>query len=128
MSNVFERIIKKEISAEILYETENVIAFKDLNPVAPVHIVIIPKKFGIKNVNDLDVYPLEAYERAVINSDDMLIVGEMFYVAKEVAILKEIDKTGYRLTINNGDDAGQQVQHLHIHLIGGSKLGAIASK
>ena len=108
MENIFNKIINKEIEADIVFENDKVIAFKDINPVAPIHVLIIPKK-NIKTIND-------------IQSNDKELIGELFLVAKKVAKDYNIDKNGYRLIFNCNDDAGQTVFHIHMHLLAGRKL------
>ena len=108
MENIFNKIINKEIEADIVFENEKVIAFKDINPVAPIHVLIIPKK-NIKTIND-------------IQSNDKELIGELFLVAKKIARDYNIDKNGYRLIFNCNDDAGQTVFHIHMHLLAGRKL------
>jgi histidine triad (HIT) family protein len=105
MNCIFCGIIKKEIPSEIVYEDEKIIAFKDINPLAPVHILIIPKKH-IESVNDL-------------KEEDKDLVGYLFLIAQKVADLYEIKDKGYKLSFNVGKGAGQEVEHLHMHLIGG---------
>ena len=109
MSTIFDKIINKEIPAEIIYETDNVLAFKDINPIAPIHILIIPK-YNIPTTND-------------ISDDDSEVLAELLLSAKKIAQDIGIAKDGYRLVINCNDDGGQTVYHLHLHLIGGRKLG-----
>ena len=108
MSTIFNKIINREIPADIVYETDNVIAFKDVNPVASTHILIIPKK-NIPTLND-------------INEADEKILSELLLSAKIIAKKMKIDKDGYRLVINCNDNGGQTVYHLHLHLIGGRKF------
>ena len=108
MSTIFKKIINKEIQADIIYENDSILCFKDINAVAPIHLLIIPKK-EISTVND-------------IKTTDKELIGEMFIVAKKVAKKLDIDKNGYRLVINCNDDAGQTVFHLHMHLLGGRSL------
>ena len=108
MENIFNKIINKEIEADIVFENEKVIAFKDINPVAPIHVLIIPKK-NIKTINDIE-------------SNDKELIGELFLVAKKIAKDYNIDKNGYRLIFNCNDDAGQTVFHIHMHLLAGRKL------
>ena len=108
MTTIFDKIINKEIPAEIVYETDSILAFKDINPVAPTHILIIPKK-NIPTVND-------------ISENDSKVLGELFLSAKIIAKKEEIDKNGYRLVVNCNEYGGQTVYHLHLHLIGGRKL------
>ena len=105
---IFCKIVKGEIPASIAYEDEDILAFADINPVAPVHILIIPKKH-ISGITDL--------------GDNSEIVGKIISVANKLAIEKEIDKSGFRIIVNHGADSGQEVFHLHFHLIGGKKLG-----
>ncbi len=106
---IFKKIIDKEISADIVFENEHVLAFKDLNPIAPHHILIIPKK-EIATVNDID------------EENDKVLIGEMFIAAKNIARKLEINEKGYRLVLNCNEDAGQTVFHIHMHLLGGRKL------
>ena len=108
MSTLFKKIIDKEIPADILYENDHILCFKDINSVAPKHYLIIPKK-EIPTINDIE-------------ESDKLIIGEIFLGAKHVAKLLNIDKSGYRLVINCNEDACQTVFHLHVHIIGGRKL------
>jgi len=108
MSTIFKKIIDKELPADIIYEDDNILCFKDINNVAPIHYLIIPKK-DIKSVNDL-------------NDSDKILIGELFIGAKHIAKSLNIDKSGYRLVINCNEDAGQTVFHLHMHIIGGRKL------
>tara|TARA_B100000965_G_scaffold393514_1_gene404487 strand:- start:4 stop:348 length:345 start_codon:yes stop_codon:yes gene_type:complete len=105
---IFQKIIDREIPANILYEDNHIIAIEDINPVAPVHALIIPKKC-IPTLNDLD-------------SVDIDIVGKMFIVAKKLAKEFKIDESGYRTVFNCNDDGGQTVDHIHLHLIGRRKL------
>jgi histidine triad (HIT) family protein len=108
MDCVFCKIINKQLAAEIIFENDQLIVFQDIQPVAPVHILIVPKKH-ISSINHLE------------NKDKQLI-GELFLVAQEIAQKKKVAQTGYRLIFNVGQDAGQTVDHLHLHLIGGEKL------
>lgn len=114
MPTIFSQIIAKEIPATIVYQDELVTAFKDISPVAPVHILIIPNK-EIASTND-------------VQADDEHMLGHLFTVAKQVAKEQGVAESGYRLIVNNGSDAGQEVPHLHVHLIGGRKLGALVQK
>ena len=108
MSTIFSKIINKEIPAEIVYEDDELLAFNDINPQAPVHILIIPKK-EIKTLND-------------IQPKDQEIMGRMMLLAKDLAKENNIDKSGYRTIFNCNDDGGQTVFHIHLHLIGGRSL------
>tara|TARA_A100001015_G_scaffold297395_1_gene378849 strand:+ start:1237 stop:1593 length:357 start_codon:yes stop_codon:yes gene_type:complete len=105
---IFQKIIDKELEADILYENENIIAFNDIAPIAPTHILIVPKKM-IASINDLE-------------KEDKELIGEMFILAKELAEKYKINETGYRTVFNTNGDAGQTVFHIHLHLIGGRKL------
>ncbi|MBI1279316.1 MAG: HIT domain-containing protein [Anaerolineaceae bacterium] len=111
MPTIFAKIIAKEIPASIVYQDELVTAFKDINPVAPVHILIVPN-VEIASTNDV----LPEHEQ---------MLGHLFTVAKQVAKEQGVAESGYRLIVNNGSDSGQEVPHLHIHLIGGRKLGPL---
>jgi len=106
--NVFQKIISHEIPAAIVYEDEQVLAFRDVNPQAPVHVLIIPKK-DIARV-------------AEVNADDHPLMGHLLLKAAAVAAQLGLDKTGYRLVINNGPDGGESVPHLHCHILGGRKM------
>ena len=108
MSTIFNKIIKKEIPAKIVYEDDDILAFEDIAPKAPVHILIIPKK-EIKTLND-------------IAEEDANLIGRLTIVAKKIAKDKNIDQEGYRLVMNCNDYGGQTVYHIHLHLIGGRKL------
>ena len=105
---IFQLIIDKEIPATILYEDESLIAIEDINPVAPVHALIIPKKC-IETLNDL-------------NPADTDIVGKMILVARNLAKELKIDQSGYRTVFNCNSDGGQTVSHIHLHLVGGRKM------
>jgi histidine triad (HIT) family protein len=109
MSTIFSKIINKEIPADIVYESDTILAFKDINPQAPVHILIIPK-IEIPKVTDI-----KGKEHAVL-------LGEMIDVANKLAKERSIDNDGFRLVFNCGQNAGQDVYHLHMHLLGGRKM------
>ncbi|MEE2974850.1 MAG: histidine triad nucleotide-binding protein [Thermodesulfobacteriota bacterium] len=107
-NTIFGKIIRKEIPAEILYEDDVSIAFKDINPQAPIHILIITKEL------------IEMPDKIEEKHQD--IVGHLFVVAKILA--KELNiEDGYRLVMNNGENAGQSVFHIHLHMLAGRKLG-----
>lgn len=111
MSTIFEKIIRRELPAEILYEDERLIAIQDINPAAPVHVLIITKK-PIQGLQEMSV-------------EDFPLLAEVAKVAQKLA--KELGvEDGYRLLTNNGRSAGQTVFHLHFHLIGGRHLGPLA--
>ena len=102
---IFCRIVAKKLPAKILHEDEFVIAFEDLNPKAPVHLLIVPKK----HIADI---------HSIVIADQELI-GHLFFVAKTLASKNGLYKGGYRMVINNGQDAGQTVFHIHLHLLSG---------
>ena len=110
MSNksIFEMILDGEVNSNIIYENEYVFAINDLNPVAKIHILIIPKK-KIESIN-------------FIEQEDSKILSQMFLTAKLLAKKYEINNSGYRLIVNTNENAGQTVFHIHMHLIGGEKL------
>lgn len=105
---LFCKIIQGEVKSKIAFENENVFAFYDIGPKAPTHILIIPKKH-IENVSD-------------INQENKSVVSDLVLAANDIARKTGIDKTGYRLVINCGPDAGQAVFHLHLHLLGGRRM------
>lgn len=104
-ATVFSKIIKREIPANIVFESESVLAFRDINPQAPTHILVIPKT----PIKDL----------ASASAADMQLLGELLLVAKDLAHKEGLEDRGYRIVINNGAEAGQTVFHLHLHLLGG---------
>ena len=108
-SCIFCKIINKEIPSQIVYENDRVVAFKDIKPVAPVHVLIVPK-IHIASMKD-------------INRDNASVLTDIHLAANEVARITGTYDRGYRLINNCGADAGQTVQHLHYHLIGGVNLG-----
>ena len=108
METVFSRVIRKEIPADIVYEDELVLAFHDIHPIAPVHVLIIPKK------------PIESIE--TLEDEDAGVVGRMFLVARDIARNLNISEKGYKLLIRVGRDGGQEIRHLHLHLLGGARL------
>jgi len=109
MSTIFSKIINKEIPADIVYESENVLAFKDIKPQAPVHILIIPK-IEIPKVTDIK------------GSENASLLGEMIDAANNIAKDLGIAEDGFRLVFNCGNNGGQEVYHLHLHLLGGRKM------
>ncbi|MFC2093434.1 HIT domain-containing protein [Bacteroidota bacterium] len=111
---IFSKIIRKEIPSKIVYQDETVTAFRDINAQAPTHILIIPNKI-IPTVND-------------ITPDDEAVLGKLFTVAAKLAKEENIDKDGYRLIINCNEHAGQEIFHLHMHLLGGRALGPMLSR
>ena len=109
MPNLFERIISGEVPAKIVYRDERVTAFRDIRPRAPVHILIVPNKV-IPTAND-------------IADEDEALIGHLYTVARDLAKREGIAESGYRLIINCNEHAGQEVYHLHVHLVGGKPLG-----
>ncbi|MFO7807361.1 MAG: histidine triad nucleotide-binding protein [Candidatus Moraniibacteriota bacterium] len=107
---IFCKIATGEIPVEVLYEDDLVMAFPDAHPIAPVHILIIPKAH-IESVADL-----------TNSQDNEKIMGRLMLVAKEIAEKKGINKKGYKLLIRVGKDGGQEIPHIHLHLLGGAKL------
>ncbi len=105
---LFTKIINRQIPADIVFEDNDLIAINDINPQAPVHILIIPKKV-IPTINDL-------------TEADMPLIGKMVFLAKKLAYEKGISSDGYRLVYNVNEGAGQTIFHLHLHLIGGRKM------
>lgn len=114
MSTIFSKIIAREIPADIVYEDNLVLAFRDIAPQAPVHILIIPKK-EIPTANDVE----EA---------DEVVLGRLLTVAARIASDEGIAQDGYRLIVNCNEDGGQEVFHLHMHLLGGRSLGPMLAK
>lgn len=108
---IFSKIIRKEIPADVIYQDELVTAFRDINPRAPSHILIVPNTL-IPTVNDIE-------------ADDELAMGRMFTVAKKLAKEEGIDQDGYRLIVNCNAHGGQEVYHIHMHLVGGRPLGPL---
>jgi histidine triad (HIT) family protein len=108
MSNVFEKIVAREIPADIVYEDDLVLAFRDRTPQAPVHILIIPKK-SIARMSEAQ-------------PDDHKVLGHLLLKAAEVAKKAGLQENGYRLVINNGRDSGEAVPHLHCHILGGRSM------
>jgi histidine triad (HIT) family protein len=111
---IFSKIIRKEIPAEIVYQDELVTAFRDINPQAPTHVLIVPNKL-IPTVND-------------VTAEDELALGRLFTVARRIAEQEGIAESGYRLLVNCNRDAGQEVYHLHMHIFGGRPLGPMLQK
>ena len=105
---LFEKIIAREIPADIVFEDDQCLAFRDISPQAPVHILIIPKK-AVARI-------------AAAQADDQSLLGHLLLAAADIARRENIAPTGYRLVINNGPHGGETVPHLHIHLLGGRSL------
>ena len=105
---IFDKIIRREIPADIVYEDEAVLAFRDLSPQAPVHVLIIPKRPLVNLLN--------------ASFDDTLLLGKLMTAAAHVARTLGLEETGFRVVVNVGPDGGQSVYHLHLHLLGGRPL------
>ena len=110
---LFSRIAQRELPADIVFQDDRVTAFRDINPQAPTHILIIPNKI-IPTVND-------------VTQSDEATLGPMFIVARDLARSEGIADDGYRLLVNCGEHANQEVLHLHMHLVGGVQLGRMLS-
>ena len=108
MSTLFTQIINREVPADIVYEDDLCLAFRDINPQAPVHVLLIPKK--------------EIVSMATVGAEDGKIMGHLMVKASEIASALGLGENGYRLVVNTNEDAGQSVFHLHIHILGGRKL------
>ena len=106
---LFSKIVKGELPADIVFQDEQVTAFRDIDPQAPTHILIVPNKI-IPTVND-------------VSEEDKATLGHMFIVARNLAASESVDADGYRLLVNCGRHANQEVFHLHMHLLGGRPLG-----
>ncbi len=106
---LFCKILAGDIPADVIYESDSAIAFRDINPQAPTHVLIIPRKH-IATIND-------------IGADDEAIVGSLFSAAREIAQQEGLSEPGYRAVMNCNEAAGQTVFHIHLHLLGGRELG-----
>lgn len=106
---IFCKIANKEIPTDYVYEDSEIVAFKDINPQAPIHILVIPKKH-IESIVDL-------------KDEDEMLVGKMFSAVRKIAKDYNIEESGFRLIVNCKEDAGQEVPHLHFHILAGKKLG-----
>ena len=106
---IFCKIIKGEIPSTKVYEDDEILAFRDINPVAPVHVLVIPKK----HITSL----------AKLTPEDEAVVGKIYTVIKNIAKQEGILEKGFRVIVNCGEDGGQVVKHVHFHLLGGKKLG-----
>ncbi len=111
---LFSKIVKREIPAEILFQDDRVTAFRDINPQAPTHILIVPNRI-IPTVND-------------VTDEDEATLGRLFTVARKLAEKEGIADDGYRLLVNCGRNANQEVFHLHMHVLGGRQLGPMVSR
>lgn len=114
MATIFTKIINGEIPGDIVYQDELVTAFRDINPQAPTHILIVPNK-EIPTVND-------------VSAEDEVMLGRMMVAAQQIAAAEGIAEDGFRLMINCNDHGGQEVYHLHMHLLGGRPLGPMLAR
>ena len=105
---IFCKIVRGDMPATVVYKDEQVTAFRDINPVAPTHILVVPNKH-IPSTND-------------VSGQDEQLLGHMLTVIKPIADIEEITDSGYRLIVNTGPDANQVVFHLHLHIIGGQRM------
>ena len=106
---IFCKIIKGEIPSNKVYEDEEILAFYDINPAAPIHILVIPKKH-------IDCV-------AHINKEDEVLIGKIYSVINKIAEEKGFKEQGFRVIVNSGENGGQEVMHLHFHILAGTKLG-----
>ena len=106
---LYEKIIAREVPGTVVYEDDLVVAFEDVRPQAPVHVLIVPRK------------PIPRIAEA--KPEDQLVIGHLLLKAAEVASKLGLTQSGYRLVFNNGPDAGEAVPHLHCHILGGRRLG-----
>ncbi len=107
-TTLFQKIAAREIPADIIYEDDLCLCFRDINPQAPIHLLIVPKK-PITRIAEAD-------------SDDQVILGHLLLTAKKVAHQEGFAQSGFRTVINNGPDGGEEVPHLHLHILAGRKL------
>lgn len=105
---IFKKIIDRQIPADIVYEDEHCLAFRDIKPEAPVHILVIPKQ--------------EIASLAQLKDSDAAVMGHLMVAASKIAREQGIEKDGYRVVINTGENAGQTVFHIHAHILGGRKM------
>ena len=108
MATVFDKILAREIPADIVYEDELALAFRDIQPQAPVHVLVIPKKPIVRLASS--------------TGDDATLLGHLLGVCRQVAELEGVAASGYRVVTNSGDHGGQSVDHLHFHVLGGRAL------
>jgi histidine triad (HIT) family protein len=113
MATIFTKIINREIPADIVYENENIIAFRDINPQAPIHILVVPKK-EIPTIND-------------IKAEDKDLIGEAYMTISKIAEDLGVAENGYRVITNCNSYGGQEVFHLHFHILAGEPIGPLRS-
>ncbi|HOX41385.1 MAG TPA: histidine triad nucleotide-binding protein [bacterium] len=109
---LFCKIANKQIAADIVFENDQFVVFKDVEPKATVHLLVVPKK----HINSV----------SALRENDRELISDLIFTAKEVAKNAGLETGGYRLVFNSGSDAGQSVDHIHLHILGGSRLGPIA--
>ncbi|ADD79947.1 HIT domain-containing protein [Candidatus Riesia pediculicola] len=109
---IFHEIISGEVNSKVVYRDHLVTAFEDIRPKSPVHILIVPNKY-IKNLNSIKD-----------TENQKVLLGHMIFICSKIAKIKKIQDTGYRLVMNCNKDAGQEIDYLHIHLVGGKPLGS----
>jgi histidine triad (HIT) family protein len=107
---LFCNLISGKTDSKVVYQNDHVFCFEDINPQAPVHVLIVPKKHYL-NLNEL------------AEKGEMSVVSEMMNAAMEVAKIKGIDERGFRIVINNNEEGGQIIKHLHLHILGGKQIG-----
>lgn len=105
---IFCKIASGEIKTDLVYEGDEVLAFNDLNPQAPVHVIVIPKKH-IPRINEIE-------------EEDKALMGKLVLAAKKIAQEKKVESSGFRLVMNCNEDAGQEIFHIHLHLLGGRQF------
>jgi histidine triad (HIT) family protein len=108
MSSIFTKIIKREIPAAIVYEDDECIAFRDIDPKAPVHILLVPRK----EIPSLDQ----------VTENDKTLLGHLMVKASEIAKAEGISDSGYRIVVNTNNEGGQEVYHIHMHILGGRQM------
>lgn len=109
MDCLFCKIVAGDIPADIVYESDTALAFRDINPQAPTHVLVIPRKH-ISTINDIGV-------------DDETLIGSLYTAAREIAAAEGIAEDGYRTVMNCNESAGQSVFHIHLHVLGGKRMG-----
>lgn len=114
MSSIFSKIIEGEIPADIVYQDDQVTAFRDIEPQAPIHILIVPAQ-EIPTVNDIKI-------------EDEKLIGHMFTVAQQIALREGFAEDGYRLLVNCNKNGGQEIFHLHMHMFAGKPLGPMLAR
>lgn len=108
---IFCRIVRGEIPSEMLYRDERVFVVRDISPRAPVHLLVMPVEHFTWLTN--------------MSAESEALIGHLFFVAQQMAVREGVDESGYRLSVNQRDDAGQDIDHLHVHVLGGARLGPI---